>query len=133
MSVRNLTIKTGCTIGTTGGTDLVFADNGITIPNGIQLVVPADVDYRTRRTLTLKYRPAIIDPRTGKYSKDKKSGVYTVPVVLADGSIVFNTYRFEREMHPVMTVADCWAMNNVGAQLAIDSDMDGFWLNGSTM
>jgi len=41
MGLKNMSIATGATISVTGGTAVVFADDGVTIPNGIHLVVPA--------------------------------------------------------------------------------------------
>lgn len=131
MALKNMSLLTGATIAPSGGAALVFADNGVTVPNGVQLIVPADADYQTRRSLTAKYRPSTIDVKTGSYGKDKKSISLAKPIVLTDGRVVFNTIRIEREMHPSVSAADCLEMNKLGAQLLVDTDTDGFWANGS--
>lgn len=132
MALKNMSLLSSATISATGGTALVFADNGVTIPNGVQLLVPADADYQTRRTVTAKYKPATVDPKTNSYGKDKKSIVLTQPVVLTDGTVKFNVLRIEREMHPSMSAASCVEMNKLGAQLLSDTDLDAFWATGST-
>lgn len=131
MALKNMSLLAGATVASSGGSALVFADNGVTIPNGIQLVVPGDTDYQTRRTATVKYRPSTVDVKTGSYGKDKKSISLAKPIVLADGRVVFNTIRIEREMHPSVSAADCLEMNKLAAQMLTDTDTDAFWANGS--
>lgn len=131
MALKNMSILDGATIAASAGTALVFADDGVTIANGVHLIVPADADYQTRRSLTVKYRPSTIDPKTNSYGKDKKSMTLAEPVVLTDGRVVFNTLRIEREMHPSVSAANCVNFNKIGAQLLTDTDTDSFWANGS--
>lgn len=131
MALKNMSLLTGATISTTGGTALVFSDNGVDITNGVQLTVPADTDYQTRRQVTAKYKPASVNVATGKWGKDKKSISYVIPSLLTDGSVVFSVIRVEREAHPSLTAAQCLDMNKIGAQLLVDSDTDGFWVTGS--
>jgi hypothetical protein len=131
MSLKNMALLTGATISASGGSALVMADTGLTITNGLQLVVPADVDYQTRRQATIKFRPPTLDPKTNSYGKDKKSISFALPMVLTDGRVVFNTIRIEREVHPSLTAAQCTDLNKVGAQLLTDSDTDAFWATGS--
>lgn len=132
MGLKTMSLLAGGTVATTGGTAQVFATNGITIPNGTQVIVPADTDYTTRRVATFKVRAASIDPKTGVYSKDKKSVTYVKPIVLASGAISFCTLRIEREVNPALSAADALEMNKIGAQLLVDSDVADFWANGST-
>jgi hypothetical protein len=131
MGLKTMSLLASATVAASGGSALVFADNGVTIANGVQLVVPADADYQTRRMVTVKYRPPTVDTKTNSYGKDKKSVVLAKPVVLSDGRVVFNTIRIEREMHPSMSAADCLEMNKLGAQLLVDADTDAFWATGS--
>lgn len=131
MGLKNMSLLAAATISTSGGSALAFADNGVSIPNGIQVIVPADSDYQTRRVATVKYRPPTTDPKTGVYSKDKKSISLTLPQVLADGRIVFNTIRVEREVHPSLSAATAVELNKLAAQLLIDTDTDAFWATGS--
>lgn len=131
MALKNMSILAGATVSVTGGTAVAFVDNGVSIPNGIQLVVPADTDYSVRRVATVKYRPPVLDPKTNVYNKDKKSISFVIPQVLSNGSVVFNTLRIEREVHPTFSAANCTDMNKLGAQLLTDTDLDNFWGAGS--
>lgn len=131
MGLKSMSLLTGAAVSASGGSALVFADDGITIPNGLHLVVPADADYQTRRQLTAKYRPPALDSKTNSYGKDKKSLCYVQPIVLSDGRVVFNTLRIEREVHPSLSAAQCTDLNKIGAQLLSDSDADAFWATGS--
>lgn len=130
MSVINMTFKTGATLAPTGGTDLVFAPDGLTIQNGLHMIVPATTDYRVRQQATLKYKAPSLGA-DGTFSKDKKSISYSVPIVLASGLVVFNVIRIEREVHPEMTAAAALDLNVIGAQMLFDSDMTAFWASGS--
>lgn len=129
--LKNMSLLSAATVSFTGGTALAFVDNGVTIANGIQLVVQADTDYQTRRIATVKYRAPVINPANGSYGKDKKSISLAQPIVLTDGRVVFNTIRIEREVHPSLTTAQTTELNKLGAQLLLDSDTDNFWLSGS--
>jgi len=131
MGLKTMSLLAGTTVSASGGTAQVFASDGQTIANGLHLVVPADTDYQTRRQATAKYKPPTLDSKTGVYGKDKKSISYAFPMVLADGKVVFNTVRVEREVHPSMTAAAALELNNIGAQLLTDTDSVDFWAVGA--
>lgn len=131
MGLKNMSLLAGGTVSTSGGSAQVFADDGVTIQNGLHLIVPADSDYQVRRSATVKYRPPTVDPKTNSYTKDKKSITYTYPQVLTDGSVVFNVLRIERECHPSFSAANAAELNVIGAQLLSDSDLTAFWATGS--
>lgn len=131
MGLKSMSLLAAATVAASGGSALVFADDGVTIPNGLHLIVPADADYQTRRQVTVKYRQPSLDAKTGAYGKDKKSICLALPVVLASGQVVFNTVRIEREVHPSLTAAQCLELNKLGAQLLTDVDVDAFWATGS--
>lgn len=130
MSLKTMSLLSGATVAVSGGTAQAFATNGATIPNGVQLVVPADTDYGVRRSITARVRNPVV--KDGVWGKDKKVVSYTVPIRLASGQIVHNVIRVEREVHPDLSQANCAEMNKIGAQLLIDSDLDNFWSVGST-
>lgn len=131
MALKNMSLLTGATIAATGGTALAFADDGVSIANGVHLVVPSDTDYQTRRQATFKFRPPTLDAKTSVYGKDKKSVSIVDPIVMPSGQIVFNTVRIEREVHPSYSAADCIELNKLAAQVLVDSDLDNFWAVGS--
>jgi hypothetical protein len=132
MGLKNMSVSDN-SLGITadGGNALVFADDGITITNGVHLIVPADVDFQTRRQVTAKYKPPTLDLKTGAYGKDKKSMSYAIPIILSDGRVIFNTIRLEREVHPSATAEANVNMNRVAAQLLTDAEALNFWANGS--
>lgn len=132
MGLKTMSLLESATVSATGGTALVFADDSVTIQNGVHLVVPADADYQTRRQITAKVKQPTLDPKTGVYSKDKKSMCYAFPLVLPDGKVIFETIRVEREMHPSSSASRCAEMNNIGAQMLTDGDASAFWAVGST-
>lgn len=131
MGLKTMSLLSAATVAASGGSALVFADDGVTIPNGVHLIVPADSDYQTRRQVTVKYRPPTLDAKTGAYGKDKKSITLVLPQVLSTGTVVFNTVRIEREVHPSLAAATCVELNKLGAQLLSDTDLDAFWATGS--
>lgn len=131
MGLKTMSLLASATLSATGGTALVFADDGVSIPNGVHLIVPADADYQTRRQVTVKYRPPTLNAKTGAYGKDKKSISLALPQVLSDGTVVFNTIRIEREVHPSLAQASVDELNKLGAQLLFDTDVTAFWATGS--
>lgn len=131
MGLKTMSLLASATVAASGGTALVFAEDGMTITNGVHLMVPADADYQTRRQVTVKTRPPTLNPATGVYGKDKKSISLALPIVLASGQVVFNTIRIEREVHPSLSAASALELNKLGAQLLVDDDVLNFWANGS--
>lgn len=130
MALKNMSLAVA-TINQGGGTPIVFSDDGVTIPNGLHLVVPADENYAERRQLTVKYRPPTVDAKTGVYGKDKKTMTFVKPMTLPSGQIVFNTIRLEREVHPTLPALDAADLNKIGAQLLEQADNLNFWSAGS--
>lgn len=130
MGLKNMSLLTGATVSATGGTAIVFTDDGVTIQNGVHLVVPATADYRVRESATAKYRPPVLGT-DGSYSRDKKSISYNVPMITVAGKIVNNVIRVEREVHPELSAANATTLNKIAAQLLFDTDTDNFWAAGS--
>lgn len=131
MGLKTMSLLSGATVSVTGGSAVAFSDDGVSIQNGLHLVVPGDTDYQTRRQATVKYRPPTLDAKTGVYGKDKKTISFVVPQVLASGQVVFNTIRIEREVHPSALAATVTDLNKIGAQLLVDPDLDAFWAAGA--
>lgn len=131
MGLKNMALATSATVTATGGVPISFADDGVTVQNGLHLIVPADTDYATRRQATVKYRPPTLDPKTGAYGKDKKSISFAVPLILPSGQVVFNTIRLEREVHPSLPAGAAAELCNLGAQFLTDADVLAFWATGS--
>lgn len=130
MGLKTMSLLTGATVSSAGGTALAFAEDGVSIQNGVHLIVPSDTDYQTRRQVTAKYRPPTLDVKTGAYGKDKKT-ISLVKPVLVDGKVYFCTLRLEREVHPSLSAADATDLLILGAQLLTDADVAGFWATGA--
>lgn len=131
MALQNGIVKTGATAMTpTGGSDLTLTPTSQTVANGIQVANAAATDFRVRQNAVFKVKNPTLNG-AGVYSKDKKSVVYVAPKILADGSVVFNLIRIEREVHPESTAAEALDLCMVGAQLLGDTDYTAFWSAGS--
>lgn len=130
MGLKNMSLLSGAAVAATGGTAFVFADDGVTIPNGVHLIVPATADYRVRESVTAKYRPPSLQS-DGSYTRDKKSVSFTVPQLLASGKVVNNVIRIEREVHPELAAAAAVEINKKASQFLFDADTDAFWATGS--
>lgn len=131
MGLKTMSLLAGATVSASGGTALAFSDDGVSISNGVHLVVPLDTDYQTRRQATAKVKQPTLDPKTGVYGKDRKTLSLTVPMVLPDGKVVFNVVRVEREVHPSFSAANALELNKLGAQLLVDADCADFWAAGT--
>lgn len=130
MALKNMSLLSGATVTASGGTALAFVDTGVTIPNGLALVVPTDTNYALRRSVTARTRAPQLD-KLGVWGKDKKYMSFTVPKQLASGKIVPNVIRVERDIHPETTAAEANELLLVAAQLCIDLDTANFWGVGS--
>lgn len=130
MSLKNMSINIGGSIANTGGTAKVFADDGVTIPNGVHLTVPGTADFRVRESAMFRYTP----PRLladGTWTRGKYISSVTVPKLLASGKYVNNTFRIEADIHPESTATEQADIRKLSAQTLIDSDTDNFWSAGS--
>lgn len=130
MGLKALSINTGGTLANTGGTAKVFADDGVTVPNGVHISVPAVTDFRVREHATFRYTPAALQS-DGTYSRQKNHASITAPKALASGKYVNNTVRIEMDIHPESTATEFADLRKMAAQLLFDSDTDNFWTAGS--
>lgn len=131
MGFNNLVLKQGLANVTTSGgdPDMTFKSDGQTIPNGIHTVCVSD-DYADRRQITAKVRLATVDPKTGTYSKDKRSVSIAMPTELSDGRIIFNTVRIETEVHPSAHSSGA-LLRSFALQVLSATDTQDFWDYGS--
>lgn len=131
MGLQNMSLTSVSEIAVTGGSAIVFALDGQTVANGLHLACITDVDFATRRGITIKQRAATLDPKTGEYGKDKKSMVFVEPFITPSGRVFFNTWRIEREVHPLSVPGVIDEGNKLAAQLLIDTDAMNFWQLGT--
>lgn len=130
MGLKNMSILASATISASGGSAFVFADDGVTVQNGVHLIVPGTADYRVRESATFKYKPPSLTV-DGAYTRDKKSVSFNVPLILASGKVVNNVIRVEREVHPELSSTEVIEINKKAAQLLVGSDTSLFWSAGS--
>jgi hypothetical protein len=129
MGLKNMSLSAAPTL-TAGGDPVAFTDDGISIPNGVHLTT-TDATYMSRKAITAKFRPATLDAKTTTLTKDKKTLSIACPMELGNGTIVFNVFRVEREVHPSTSVEDQQLLNNLAAGLILDADTANFWATGS--
>lgn len=131
MPIQSAVVKAGSTAMTpTGGSDVTFTPDGVSVPNGIHVADAAQTDFRIRRNMTIKNKIPTLNGN-GVYSKDKKSITFVAPKLLASGETVFNLIRIEREVHPESSAAEALDLCMIGAQLLSDTDFSAFWSSGS--
>lgn len=130
MSIIGSSVKTGASSASvTGGSDITFALTGQSVTNGLNVSIMEDTDYRTRRNGTFKSRvPTIMN---GVYSKGKNEVIFVKPLLLDDGTTVFNTVRLGLEIHPALSSSDAKDLRLIGAQLLTATAYDSFWSLGA--
>lgn len=133
MSLKNMTIIEGPTIAVSNpesSPEVTLGNDGVAVQGGSHFIVKEDLDYETRRQVTVKHRPPVYDTKTAAFGKDKKTVCLAVPQVLASGRIVFNTIRIEREVHPSFSTGATAKLMKMGAQLILSDSMEDFWCTG---
>lgn len=128
MGVQNMSLLTGSTVAVTGGTAQNFVGDNQKVPNGTHVVDSSVSDPRIRPYCTLKAKPAT-EQSDGSFNKDFRSVMLVRPFIDSKGKVQYDYVRFERALHPESTwVAD---HRKMGAQLAVDTDLDLFFSVGS--
>jgi hypothetical protein len=130
MGLKNMSINIGGTLANTGGTAKVFADDGVTVPNGVHVSVPGTADFRVREHATFRYTPPSLQS-DGTYSRQQNNVSLTVPKLLSSGKYVNNTIRIAFDVHPESTATEALDLRKLAAQMLFDSDTDNFWTAGS--
>lgn len=130
MPIVGSTLKAGTTaVSVTGGSDITFALTGQAVAHGLNVSVVEDADYRTRRNCTFKSMvPSITN---GVYSRGRNSVAFVKPIVLDDGSTVFNNVRVFLEVHPALAASDVMDLRRIAAQLISSPTYDSFWSLGA--
>jgi len=126
------TLLDGGTTATTGGTNQVFEPNGKTVANGRSFGDIAVSDITTREEVTVKSRPAAYS--NGSWSKQKVSVTFTTPYMDSEGVQHFSLVRIEMEVSPVQLANTSTLIDDLrekGAQLLVDSELDGTWNTGA--
>jgi hypothetical protein len=124
MSLSNAVIKTAPTsIATTGGTDLTYASLGNSAPGVLELYVPADTDFRIRRSLTVSIKsPKLSVNAPNGYTQQRVKMLYRKPKLLANGKYTVQTCTVEVAYDIEASQADIQDLIDTGAQLCFDAD-----------
>lgn len=133
MSLRNMAIHGSITTpAVLGGTAINLVGSPVQIPNGIQLVDGSAENYALRKVCTIKTRPPVYDSKTKKWSKIKTTMSFTYPELGADGEVVFNTLRIEKEVSPLAAAGVTTALKAFGISALASTDAASFWDLGTT-
>jgi len=130
MSIQNATLKENATsLTVVGGDDLVFTTDGETVKSGVHTSAAAVTDFRVRPQITLQNRnPRLVN---GVFTKGKRTIKAVFPKILADGSISYNVWRHECEVHPECSVAEYDNQALINAQILSQTVYRNFLLTGS--
>jgi hypothetical protein len=133
MSLKNVTLDMGnVTFALVDSVPVQFIVDGQAISNGAHLVAMDDANITLRKQITAKVRPAVLDAKTGSFSKDKKSVCFVVPTIsAATGKTTFNNIRIEIEVDPLEDDDVRTTLREIGAQILLSSDCLNFWNYGS--
>lgn len=128
MSLSNLSIPSGATWAPSGGTALAFTPDGRAVDNGISLVVVADTNLATRRSLTMRATLPALAANPSSYAKlGRNYASLKIPFIASDGKLYVQVQRIETSFHPEYT-GKAAAIVDLGA-LLVDSDVTAFWNN----
>jgi len=131
MAISNAVLNTAPTsITVTGGSALTFTSMAPGAKN--ELIVSADTDLRTRRTMTVEAKmakPAVGAPNG--YSQQRMTVLYRKPKLLANGKIIVNTVRVEMAYDVETTQTEIQELMDVGAQTLFDADFTALWKAGN--
>lgn len=128
MSLSNLSIPSGATWAPTGGSALAFAPDGRRVNDGLSLVVTADTNLATRRSLSMRSTlPALPASPTTFAKLGRCFAVYKVPFLASDGKLYIQAQKIETAFHPEFTLK-ANVISDLGA-LMLDADTTQFWIN----
>lgn len=128
MGITTLSLLAGATVSASGGTAQNFAPDNQKVVNGIHLVDTSVADFRVRPSITAKAKSPVAQA-DGSFTKDFRSVMMVKPFIDSKGQVQYDYIRVERALHPEST----WSVDSrrIGAQLAIDADLDAFFNVGS--
>lgn len=131
MSLSNAAVVTGGTLSVAGGSALTFSSFGSS-PGVVELGVPADTDFRLRRTATCQYKaPRVSKDAPNGYTQARAIATYRKPKLLANGKYTVNTIQVSIQYDPETTDAEKQELMDVAAQFGFDADFVSFFKSGS--
>jgi hypothetical protein len=92
------------------------------------LIVDADTDLRTQRSLVLTTRPPKVQASAPNgYTQARMGALLKIPRTLANGSISVDTISIQLATDVETSVADKDEMLALASQVLIDSEMSAAW------
>jgi len=127
MSLNTLSILESSTVSASGGTAMPMTSFGGS-ENKNTLVVDADTDLRTQRTVSFTVRrPKVQASAPNGYTQGRCNMLFKVPRVLANGNMSVDTISIQLSTDVETSVAEKQEMLALGAQLLVDSEVDAVW------
>lgn len=131
MALNGAIIKTGVTAMTpTGGSDVTFTSDGVSVTNGIHVADATQADIRIRKNATFKNKPEQLGS-DGVWTKARRTITIVVPKTLASTKSSFPLIRIEVETHPEQTAAEKLDLCMMGAQALSNAAIASFLASGN--
>lgn len=130
MAINGLTIYSGATVSSSGGTAATFNIDGQVVANGVHVSDLTVADFKLRPGITFKAR--MPQKRAdGTWQKGKFSATLTRPKTKADSTVDFPLVRAEVEFLDESTQAEMLELRKQLAQLLVLAALNDFWNGGS--
>lgn len=113
-----------------GATPLTLGESPNTVVSGRQFLVTNDADFATRRTVTFKVKPSTYDPKTKRFSKQKRTIVVACPKTDIDNNIIFPALEINLSMPADYDQTDINYLRAYGIWLLGESSLDSFFVTG---
>jgi hypothetical protein len=128
MAITGLSVATGATVSTTGGTAVAVAKKNSSSLDTLTLAATADT-LSLQRTFAFTVKAPKVDTSnpTG-YTQARRQMVISIPKDLGSGKINVDKLTVEISTGLNTTSADILDYRKFIAQALIDSDLDGFWV-----
>lgn len=127
MSLTTLTLLESATVSATGGTSMPMTSIGGS-ENKNTLIVDADTDLRTQRSITFTVRrPKVQASAPNGYTQGRCTALIKIPRLLANGKITVDTVSIQVSADVETTVAQKTEMLKLGAQALFDSETLAAW------
>jgi len=129
MPLQSASIQSGATWSSTGGSALSLAPDGRIVTDGVRLIVTADTNLLTRRSVVAKSVLPVAAPKAGVVSRlGKNQMVYFIPFVAGDGLTYNQSIQIIMNLHHEYTEANRRTAKTDAGALLLDSDFDDFWV-----
>lgn len=130
--LTDLTLATGATVSTSGGSALTLGVLDASTAGVVTLNVPADTLKLARKFTFTAKAPTVSTSNPSGFTLARRQMVALFPRTLASGAIVLDKATILLETSIETASTDVLDVRKHLAQALIDTDLDGFWVSGST-